>query len=76
MESQTKKLALDVRSAADMISLSKRTLENYIQAKVIPSIKAGRRRLVLVRDLEKFLQADRPSVSGVKGGTREVLSGR
>jgi len=57
------KLAVDLRTAAELCSLSRRSLENYITAKLLPSRKIGKRRLVLVRDLQDFLRRDQPSAS-------------
>lgn len=56
------KLAVDMKTAAEMLSVSRRTLENYINAKRLPARKLGRRTVILVRNLEKFLRADQPSV--------------
>jgi hypothetical protein len=56
------RLAVSMNEAASMITCSRRTLENYIAAKLLPSRKVGKRRVVLLRDLEKFLRVDQPSV--------------
>jgi excisionase family DNA binding protein len=50
-----------IAEAARMTDLSRRSIENYIAAKLLPSVRLGRRRLIRVRDLQKFLAADRPS---------------
>lgn len=63
MENRTEKLAVDLRSAAEMLSVSRRTLENYIAARRLPARKIGRRTVVLLKSLEAFLRADQPSVS-------------
>ena len=42
-----------------MLSVSPRTVQNYIRAKVLPCRKIGRRTVILVRALEIFLRADR-----------------
>lgn len=55
------KIAVDIREAAQITSLSRRTLENYIRAKRLPARKIGRRTVILLADLQKFLRADRPS---------------
>jgi hypothetical protein len=55
------KLAVGLSEAAKISDLSRRTLENYIRAKILPARKIGRRTLVLVRDLEQFLRKDHPS---------------
>ncbi len=44
-----------------MLSLSLRSIQNYIAAKKIPARKVGKRILILVRDLEEFLRKDQPS---------------
>jgi excisionase family DNA binding protein len=54
-------LAVGIAEAARMTDLSRRSIENYIAAKLLPSVRLGRRRLIRVRDLQKFLAADRPS---------------
>ncbi len=59
-------LAVDKATAAVMIAQSVRSLENYIALGLIETRKLGRRRVVLVRSLEKFLQRDQPSASPPK----------
>ena len=58
---QDTKLAVGLREAAAMLSLSLRSIQNYIAARQIPARKVGKRTLILVRDLEKFLGKDQPS---------------
>ncbi|MGH9771883.1 MAG: helix-turn-helix domain-containing protein [Candidatus Acidiferrales bacterium] len=55
------KLAVDLRTASEMLSVSRRTLENYIRAKMLPARKIGRRTVVTVRALEAFLRVDQRS---------------
>ena len=55
------KLAVDIRSAAEMLSVSPRTIQNYIRAKLLPARKIGRRTVIPVRALENFLRSDQPS---------------
>jgi excisionase family DNA binding protein len=55
------KLAVSLREAAVMLSLSSRSVQNFIAAKRIPARKVGKRTLILVRDLEAFLGKDQPS---------------
>ena len=55
------KLALGVKAAAEAIDVSPRTIENYIGQGSLASLKVGRRRLVRVKDLERFLATDRSS---------------
>jgi hypothetical protein len=56
-------LAVGIADGARMIGLSKRQTENYIALKLPPSKKIGRRRILLVKDLAKFLASDKPSAS-------------
>jgi len=55
------KLAVGLREAAVMLSLSTRLLQNFIAANRIPARKVGKRTLILVRDLEVFVRTDQPS---------------
>jgi len=55
------RLAVSVREAAALLSISPRSVENYIAAKVLPARKIGRRTVLLVRDLHAFLRKDQPS---------------
>jgi excisionase family DNA binding protein len=57
----SEKLAVSVRDAAAMLSLSSRSIQSYIAAKKIPARKVGKRTLILVRDLEDFLREDQLS---------------
>jgi excisionase family DNA binding protein len=57
----SEKLAVSVREAAAMLSLSSRSIQCYVSAKKIPARKVGKRTLILVRDLEDFLREDRLS---------------
>lgn len=57
----TEKLAVDVRTASQMLSVSPRTIQNYIRAKLLPAKKIGRRTVILVRALEVFLRTDHES---------------
>jgi hypothetical protein len=61
------RLAVSLNEAAETIGISRRSLENYIAANVLPSRKLGKRRIILVRDLEKFLRSDQPSVGRKRG---------
>jgi hypothetical protein len=71
------KLAVDIRGAAQMLSVSPRTIQNYIAARILPSRKIGRRTVVPVQALKNFLKADQPSpLSEVKdGAATEVRRG-
>lgn len=61
MDSKNDRLAVDVREAAYRLSVSPRTIQNYIHAKLLPSRKFGRRTVITVRALEVFLRSDQPS---------------
>jgi hypothetical protein len=58
----TERLAVDVRTAADMLSVSPRTIGN-IAKKLLPARKLGRRRVIRMLDLEAFLRTDQPEAS-------------
>jgi excisionase family DNA binding protein len=60
------RLALSIEEAAQMLSVCRRTLESYISSGLLKSRKLGRRRVVLVADLHKFLSADKPSPASVQ----------
>jgi len=62
------KLAVSVREAATMLSVSPRTIQNYIQAKVLLGRKIGRRTVIPVRALELFLRNDHASPTRSVGG--------
>jgi excisionase family DNA binding protein len=61
MDSKNDKLAVDVREAAYRLSVSPRTIQNYVRAKMLPARKIGRRTVITVRALENFLRTDQPS---------------
>lgn len=52
--------------AARKIGITRRTFEKYVAAKLLKAVKIGRRRLVRVVDLERFLAGDKPVVGLVK----------
>jgi excisionase family DNA binding protein len=60
MESK-EKLAVSVREAAALLSVSPRSVQNYIAAKTLPARKIGRRTVIPVRALEAFLRTDHAS---------------
>lgn len=66
MQNEENRLAVSVAEAARMIDVSRRTVEGYIAAKRLASRKLGSRRVVLVRDLMRFLRSDQPSASSTK----------
>jgi len=57
----TQKLAVSVREAAAMLSVSPRSIQNYVTAKLLPARKIGRRTVIPMRALEAFLRTDQPS---------------
>jgi excisionase family DNA binding protein len=70
MEKQPERLAVDIRRAAEMLSVSPRTIQNYIAAKLLPARKIGRRTVIPIRALENFLRTDQPSpiITGIERG--------
>jgi excisionase family DNA binding protein len=58
---QTDKIAVSVREAARLLSVSPRTIQNYITAKLLSARKIGRRTVIPVRALEAFLRTDHAS---------------
>ena len=61
-QTESNKLAVTIVEAARTISVSPRTIQNYIQAGILPSRKIGRRTVILIRDLERFLRSDKRSL--------------
>jgi excisionase family DNA binding protein len=61
---QARKLAVSIAEAARLLSVSSRTVQNYLHAKLLPSRKIGRRTVIPMRALENFLRTDQPSPSG------------
>jgi excisionase family DNA binding protein len=59
-EPHLRPLAVSIAEGARLIGVSKRTVENYIKEKRIDSRKLGRRRVVLLSSLERFLRHDQP----------------
>lgn len=60
------KLAFSMGEAARKIGITRRTFEKYAAVKLLKTVKIGRRRLVRVVDLERFLAGDKPVVGLVK----------
>ena len=62
MESQSRKLAVGIREAAHLLSVSPRTIQNFLRGKRLgPARKIGRRTVIPMRALEAFLRSDQPS---------------
>ena len=58
------KIAVSIREAAAMLSISPRQIQYYIRdPKVLPSRKIGRRTVIPVRALRNFMRSDHPSPS-------------
>jgi excisionase family DNA binding protein len=55
------KLAVGIREAAEMLSCSPRTIQNYIRSKTLPRRKIGRRTVIPISALQSFLRTDHPS---------------
>lgn len=60
----TSRLAVDTHQAARMLSVSPRTIQNYIRAKMLPVRKIGRRTVIPVWALEDFLLTDHKLPAG------------
>jgi len=58
MEATTQRLAVSTSEAAQMLSVSRRTIQSYIAAKVLPARKIGRRTVIPIYALEVFLRTD------------------
>jgi excisionase family DNA binding protein len=66
------KLAVGIAEAAQMLSVSRRTIQHYVSAKLIPARKIGRRTLITVKALEAFLRTDHASpVRPAEGAGRQ-----
>jgi excisionase family DNA binding protein len=61
MDTKTAKLAVDIREAAQMLSVSPRTIQNYVRTKALNCRKIGRRTVIPVAALEAFLRRDHTS---------------
>jgi hypothetical protein len=58
-----------------MLSVSPRTIQNYIRAKMLPARKLGRRTVIPVRALENFLRTDQPSPLAEASCNQDVADG-
>src|ERR1700691_5454576 len=64
---QIERLAVSTREAAELLSVSPRTIQNYIAAKLLPARKIGRRTVIPVRSLEAFLRRLDGALPGARG---------
>jgi excisionase family DNA binding protein len=60
---KTPRLAFSLKEASAALGISRRMLEKMIRAKEIRRIKIGRRSLIAVADLRKFLLQDHATPS-------------
>lgn len=67
--SQEDVLAVGIPEAARRIGCSPRTVASLVSNKELPSRKIGRRRVIRICDLEKFLERDHKT-RGVKAAAR------
>lgn len=56
-------LAVDVKRAAEMLSISPRSIQNYLRLRIIKGRKLGRRTVIPVSELSRLLRSDQPSAS-------------
>ena len=66
------KLAVGIREAAEMLSVSPRSIQNYLAAKLLASRKIGRRTVIPMRSLEAFFRSDQPSPITNSNGNGDV----
>jgi excisionase family DNA binding protein len=66
-EQKTLKLLFTKKEAAAALSVSVRTLENYIRLKELVSRKIGKRRLIPRASLEQFARRDHESPANGHG---------
>jgi excisionase family DNA binding protein len=55
------KLAVSIHEAARLLSVSPRSIQNFLHSKMLPSRKIGRRTVIPVAALERFLRVDHAS---------------
>jgi excisionase family DNA binding protein len=63
-ENAVPKLLVSKSEAAEALSVSVRSVENYLRAKLLPHKKIGKRTLIPFAALEAFARADHPSPVG------------
>ena len=74
MENRTEKLplAVSIHEAARLLSVSPRSIQNYIQVRMLSARKIGRRTVIPMRALENFLRTDQPSPVSNPGGSGDA----
>jgi excisionase family DNA binding protein len=58
MEEQLLRLLYGKREAAVALGISVRTLETLLSLKELRSVRVGRRRLISIKELERFMRGD------------------
>lgn len=58
---ELERLAVDANGAGTMIGVSERLVRSLVQKNILRSRKIGRRRVILISDIKKFLGADHPT---------------
>jgi excisionase family DNA binding protein len=74
-ETERQPLAVGIAEAARMIGISRRALEYRIAAGQLRTVRIGRRRLILVSELRRFLARDWPPVRLRRNTTAEGTDG-
>jgi excisionase family DNA binding protein len=69
------RLAVGIAEAARMIGISRRALEYRIAAGQLRCVRIGRRRLILVSELRRFLARDWPPVQLGRNTTQDETYG-
>ena len=59
MDITTHKLAVGTRDAAQLLSVSRRTVQNLVSAGLLRAKRIGRRVVIPISELEAFLRDDR-----------------
>lgn len=61
------KLLFSKREAAQILSVSIRTIENLLARKLLASRRVGRRRLIPYTALVQVARRDTPTITGIRG---------
>jgi excisionase family DNA binding protein len=70
IEEKSKKILVTKREAASALSVSVRTVENYVRSKELIARKIGRRTLIPLAALESFARRDHASPCASNGDER------